>query len=87
MEDGKSHELVYNSATLVHGPLHGLPLTAQYPPLSRIDFKRLSARKLNTTYCYDFPLVISLSLSEKLEKENSSIFFEIPIDIYFFAGI
>lgn len=70
VEDGKSHELVYNSAKPVHGPLHGLPLTAQYPPLSRIDLKRLSARKSSTTYCYDFPLVIFLTLTEKNWKKK-----------------
>lgn len=40
------------------GPLHGMPLTALYQPLGPIDQKRLAARKANTTYCYDFPLVI-----------------------------
>lgn len=39
------------------GPLHGVPLSTQYKPLAAIDQKRLTARRQNTTYCYDFPLV------------------------------
>ncbi|XP_010916915.1 acetyl-CoA carboxylase 1 [Elaeis guineensis] len=61
-EDSKSHELVYHSATSVSGPLHGVPLTARYQPLSIIDRKRLAARKNNTTYCYDFPLAFETAL-------------------------
>ncbi|XP_008803739.1 acetyl-CoA carboxylase 1-like [Phoenix dactylifera] len=63
VEDSKSHELVYyHSATSVSGPLHGVPLTARYQPLSVIDRKRLAARKNNTTYCYDFPLAFETAL-------------------------
>ncbi|XP_078164139.1 acetyl-CoA carboxylase 1-like isoform X1 [Carex rostrata] len=69
VEDGKSHELVYNSARPVHGPLHGLPLTAQYPPLSRIDLRRLTARKSSTTYCYDFPLAFETALQQLWNNE------------------
>ncbi|KAJ4731697.1 Acetyl-CoA carboxylase [Rhynchospora pubera] len=69
VEGGKSHELVYNSASPVHGSLHGLPLTAQYQPLSRIDLKRLAARKASTTYCYDFPLAFETALQQVWNNE------------------
>uniref|UniRef100_A0A6V7QRJ1 Acetyl-CoA carboxylase n=1 Tax=Ananas comosus var. bracteatus TaxID=296719 RepID=A0A6V7QRJ1_ANACO len=64
LEDNKSHELVYHSATSVPGPLHGVPLSALYQPLGPIDQKRLAARKSNTTYCYDFPLVFETALRQ-----------------------
>ncbi|KAJ4767613.1 Acetyl-CoA carboxylase [Rhynchospora pubera] len=69
VEGGKSHERVYNSASPVHGSLHGLPLTVQYQPLSRIDLKRLAARKASTTYCYDFPLAFETALQQVWNNE------------------
>lgn len=42
--------------------LHGVALLAQYPPLQRLQQKRLSARRHNTTYCYDFPAVFESAL-------------------------
>jgi len=57
VEDGKTHQVVYHSASSEPGSLHGIPVTDRYQPLASIDQKRLSARKSNTTYCYDFPLV------------------------------
>lgn len=39
--------------------LHGMPLSTQYKALDSVDIKRLAARRQNTTYCYDFPLVCS----------------------------
>ncbi|KAJ0987373.1 hypothetical protein J5N97_005729 [Dioscorea zingiberensis] len=64
VEDNKTHEVVYHSVSSVSGPLHGVPLTAQYQPLSVIDRKRLLARKSNTTYCYDFPLAFEKALRQ-----------------------
>ncbi|XP_072972493.1 acetyl-CoA carboxylase 1-like isoform X1 [Typha angustifolia] len=64
VEDSKSHELVYHSAALARGPLHGVPLAARYQPLGVIEQKRLAARKINTTYCYDFPLVFETALCQ-----------------------
>jgi hypothetical protein len=37
-------------------------VNAQYQPLGVLDRKRLVARRSNTTYCYDFPLVSTLPL-------------------------
>lgn len=42
------------------GLLHGVPLSAQYKSLGAIDRKRLAARRQNTTFVYDFPLVCLL---------------------------
>ena len=39
--------------------LDGVPLSTQYKALDSVDIKRLAARRQNTTYCYDFPLVCS----------------------------
>ncbi|CAL9059059.1 acetyl-CoA carboxylase 1 [Musa acuminata AAA Group] len=62
VENINSHEMVYHSITPANGPLHGVPLNAQYSPLGFIDQKRLVARKNNTTYCYDFPLAFETAL-------------------------
>ncbi|KAF8390974.1 hypothetical protein HHK36_023274 [Tetracentron sinense] len=56
MEDTSKHEVVYHSTFSTLGPLHGMPVKALYQPLGVLDRKRLMARKINTTYCYDFPL-------------------------------
>lgn len=60
--DRKTHEVVYHSASFPSGPLHGVPLSTWYQPLGTIDRRRLSARKNNTTYCYDFPLAFETAL-------------------------
>ena len=62
MEDAGKAGVVYNSAS-VQGPLHGVPVNALYQPLGVLDQKRLLARKSNTTYCYDFPLVNTINLT------------------------
>ncbi|KAG0471315.1 hypothetical protein HPP92_015861 [Vanilla planifolia] len=62
LDDSRTHEVVYHSASLVPGPLDGVPLSAWYQPLSAIDRRRLSARRNNTTYCYDFPLAFETAL-------------------------
>lgn len=62
VEDSKTHEVVYHSASSLSGPLHGVPLSAWYQPLGVIDRRRLSARRNNTTYCYDFPLAFETAL-------------------------
>ena len=56
LEDANQHKIVYSSISK-QGPLHGVPVNAPYQPLGVLDRKRLIARKSNTTYCYDFPLV------------------------------
>jgi acetyl-CoA carboxylase/biotin carboxylase 1 len=56
--DENQGKAVYCSPTSsALGPLHGVPLSTTYKPLDSIDRKRLAARRQNTTYCYDFPLV------------------------------
>jgi hypothetical protein len=62
VEDPNTHQLVYHSATAMAGPLHGVGLNEPYKPLDAIDLKRYAARKNETTYCYDFPLVTCLQL-------------------------
>lgn len=80
MEDTKSHEMVYHSCTDVRGALHGIPLNAQYPALGLVDRRRLNARKNNTTYCYDFPLVSFPSNShKKAAYAESYVEFYLPV--------
>lgn len=62
VEDPTTHQLLYHSATTSAGPLHGVALNEPYKPLDAIDLKRYAARKNETTYCYDFPLVSCLQL-------------------------
>ncbi|VFQ86721.1 unnamed protein product [Cuscuta campestris] len=63
VEDTNKHRVVYH-ATRGVGPLHGVPVTAYYPPLGILDQKRLLARKSSTTYCYDFPLAFEVALEK-----------------------
>lgn len=60
LEETSKARVVYHSAS-VQGPLHGVPVNALYQPLGVLDQKRLLARKSNTTYCYDFPLVNTIN--------------------------
>ncbi|XP_042493144.1 acetyl-CoA carboxylase 1-like [Macadamia integrifolia] len=62
VEDSSKHEVVYHSVLSVLGPLHAIPVAARYQPLGVLDRKRLTARKSNTTYCYDFPLAFETAL-------------------------
>lgn len=57
LEDAVKTGVLYHSVQS-HGPLHAVPVNAQYKSLSILDQKRLVARKSSTTYCYDFPLVM-----------------------------
>ncbi|XP_059279749.1 acetyl-CoA carboxylase 1-like [Lycium ferocissimum] len=63
VEDKAEQRVVYQSVS-VHGPLHGVAVTAPYPPLSLLDQKRILARKSNTTYCYDFLLAFEVALEK-----------------------
>ncbi|KAL8514106.1 hypothetical protein ACS0TY_013288 [Phlomoides rotata] len=63
VEDSSKDRVVYSSIS-GQGPLHGLPVNAQYKPLGVLDQKRLLARKSNTTYCYDFPLAFEVALNK-----------------------
>ncbi|GLJ49976.1 hypothetical protein SUGI_1062920 [Cryptomeria japonica] len=62
VEDTNKYEIVYHSPLSVTGPLHGIPVAARYQSLGIVERKRLIARRNNTTYCYDFPLVFETSL-------------------------
>ncbi|KAH9295974.1 hypothetical protein KI387_039562, partial [Taxus chinensis] len=62
VDDTNKYEIVYHSPLSVTGPLHGIPVAARYQSLDIVDRKRLIARRNNTTYCYDFPLVFETSL-------------------------
>ncbi|KAK4489931.1 hypothetical protein RD792_000579 [Penstemon davidsonii] len=63
VDDSSKESVVYNSIS-EQGPLHGLPVNAQYKPLGVLDQKRLLARKSSTTYCYDFPLAFEAALNK-----------------------
>ncbi|KAG8091440.1 hypothetical protein GUJ93_ZPchr0012g20998 [Zizania palustris] len=72
VEDSDTHQLAYHSVTSTPGPLHGMALHQPYKPLDAIDLKRYSARKNETTYCYDFPLAFDRALN-KLWKSTISV--------------
>lgn len=63
LEDTGKHRVVYH-ATSAHAPFHGSPVNAPFQPLGVLDWKRLFARKSNTTYCYDFPLAFEAALEK-----------------------
>ncbi|XP_024374276.1 acetyl-CoA carboxylase 1 [Physcomitrium patens] len=64
-QDKDSGKVIYWSPfTPVPAPLHGVPLSAHYKSLDAIAQKRLAARRQNTTYCYDFPLVFETVLRQ-----------------------
>ncbi|XBI75211.1 hypothetical protein VPH35_068610 [Triticum aestivum] len=73
VEDSNTHELFYRSATPAAGPLHGIPLHEPYKPLDALDQKRNTARKNETTYCYDFPLVFEKALKESWKSGISHV--------------
>eukprot|EP00252_Welwitschia_mirabilis_P026842 TRINITY_DN895_c0_g2_i1.p1 TRINITY_DN895_c0_g2~~TRINITY_DN895_c0_g2_i1.p1 ORF type:complete len:1412 (+),score=328.98 TRINITY_DN895_c0_g2_i1:616-4236(+) len=62
IQDENKQDIVYRSCSSSCGPLDGVPVSAQYHPLNVVDRKRLIARRNNTTYCYDFPLVFEKAL-------------------------
>ena len=45
-------------------PLHGHPVWGPYPALEPLQQRRLAARRLAVTYCYDFPSVFEDALRE-----------------------
>uniref|UniRef100_M8BYH2 Acetyl-CoA carboxylase n=1 Tax=Aegilops tauschii TaxID=37682 RepID=M8BYH2_AEGTA len=55
------------------GPLHGIPLHEPYKPLDALDQKLNTARKNETTYCYDFPLVFEKALKESWKSGISHV--------------
>lgn len=71
LEDASTHTVVYHSISQ-QGPLHGVPVNAQYAPLGVLDRRRLLARKSNTTYCYDFPLAFAAALGKCWESQLPS---------------
>jgi acetyl-CoA carboxylase/biotin carboxylase 1 len=71
--DENQGKAVYCSPTSsALGPLHGVPLSTTYKPLDSIDRKRLAARRQNTTYCYDFPLVFETALRHSWREVSAS---------------
>nr|AHI94840.1 acetyl-coenzyme A carboxylase [Eleusine indica] len=73
VEDPSTHQLIYHSATPTAGPLHGVALNEPYKPLDAIDLKRYSARKNETTYCYDFPLAFETALKKSWKSSDSGV--------------
>ncbi|KAL5226002.1 hypothetical protein ABZP36_012641 [Zizania latifolia] len=71
VEDSDTRQLSYHSATPTPGPLHGMALHQPYKPLDAIDLKRYSARKNETTYCYDFPLAFDTALNKSWKSTIS----------------
>ncbi|KAL4525084.1 hypothetical protein Ndes2526A_g07171 [Nannochloris sp. 'desiccata'] len=59
-----SFALGRTSAASHVGSLDGTFISAPYPPLERLQQKRLAARRHKTTYCYDFPAVFENALRE-----------------------
>ena len=53
-----------NMAGGLSGSLHGLLVLGPYPPLQPLQQRRLAARRLAVTYCYDFPSVFEDALRE-----------------------
>ncbi|MCO5565015.1 hypothetical protein L7F22_018685 [Adiantum nelumboides] len=61
--DADNKSLVYSSPKAYpQGPLHGVSLDSYHKPLDVVERKRLVARRNNTTYCYDFPLLFKTAL-------------------------
>ncbi|KAL5230766.1 hypothetical protein ABZP36_029542 [Zizania latifolia] len=73
MEDSDTCQLSYHSTTPTPGPLHGVALHEPYKPLDAIDLKRYSARKNETTYCYDFPLAFETALKKSWKSTISVV--------------
>ena len=46
------------------GVLSGLPVSAAYTPLEGLQRRRLAAKRLGTTYVYDFPALFAAALGE-----------------------
>ncbi|BBN00335.1 acetyl-CoA carboxylase / biotin carboxylase 1 [Marchantia polymorpha subsp. ruderalis] len=55
-----------------YGPLHGKPIATQHKPLDAVERRRLTARRNNTTYCYDFPLIFEKALELAWLGSNST---------------
>jgi len=55
------------------GPLAGHLLGKVYEPLETLQRKRLSARRLRTTYCYDFPALFETALREVWESTGAHV--------------
>ncbi|XP_022141483.1 acetyl-CoA carboxylase 1-like [Momordica charantia] len=72
VEDTNGHRVLYHSVSK-QAPLHGVPVSAQHQPLGVLDLKRLSARRSNTTYCYDFPLAFETALEKSWESQFPNI--------------
>lgn len=72
--DPTSKSLVYLSPEgYPTGPLHGLPLDSPHKPLDVVERKRLVARRNNTTYCYDFPLLFKTALRQCWDMADKAL--------------
>ncbi|POO04043.1 Pyruvate carboxylase [Trema orientale] len=71
-EDTSQRKVVYSPISTA-GPLHGVPVNAQYQPLGVPDRKRLLARRSNTTYCYDFPLAFETALEQSWASQSPNV--------------
>ncbi|KAG2709256.1 hypothetical protein I3843_05G209100 [Carya illinoinensis] len=72
LEDISTQRVIYHSVSGL-GPLHGVPVNAQYQSLGVLDRKRLLARRSNTTYCYDFPLAFETALEQSWVVPSAGI--------------
>eukprot|EP00250_Pteridium_aquilinum_P007836 c17476_g1_i1 orf=321-7031(+) len=72
--DPANKSLVYSSPEgYPSGPLHGLPLDSPHRPLDVVERKRLVARRNNTTYCYDFPLLFKTALQQCWDTADKAV--------------
>ncbi|KAL2653562.1 hypothetical protein R1flu_021690 [Riccia fluitans] len=67
--------VVYHSARATsHGSFHGKPIATPHKPLDVVERRRLVARKNNTTYCFDFPLVFEKALEQAWSGSKAAKF-------------
>ncbi|KAH7276946.1 hypothetical protein KP509_39G027900 [Ceratopteris richardii] len=72
--DPVSKTLVYSSPEgHPQGPMHGLPLDSPHKPLDAVERKRLIARRNNTIYCYDFPLLFKRALLQAWGSSDKDV--------------
>ncbi|KAG4215598.1 hypothetical protein ERO13_A01G186450v2 [Gossypium hirsutum] len=71
LEDTSKHRVVYHSLS-VRGPLHGVPVNAQYQALGVLD-RNVYGKENNTTYCYDFPLAFETALQQSWSSQFPGI--------------
>eukprot|EP01094_Clydonella_sp_ATCC50884_P002538 TRINITY_DN11939_c0_g1_i1.p1 TRINITY_DN11939_c0_g1~~TRINITY_DN11939_c0_g1_i1.p1 ORF type:complete len:2190 (+),score=948.83 TRINITY_DN11939_c0_g1_i1:693-6572(+) len=65
----KAHILI---SMTEHGPMNALPVLTPYPVVSKLEKRRLRARNLDTTYCYDFPTLFRISIEHMWAQYKKS---------------